>query len=68
MILDQIKLAYPKFQSHLDKKELRESLGLTGPGPWGVMLCGYLLQALRRDPDAIRQAAYVAQAGDETFI
>jgi hypothetical protein len=44
--LEQIKLAYPSYESLLDHARFRGSMGLSGQGPWAVMLCGYLINAL----------------------
>lgn len=65
--LDLIKRSYPGLANRLDRPELRESLGLTGPGPWPVLLCGYLFHALNRDDVAIRQTPYVPRPGDGYF-
>ena len=43
------------------------SLGLNGSGPWPVMLCGYILHSLNRDPDIIRSEKYEPSEQDATF-
>ena len=63
--LDGIKLAYPEFTQLLDRAEFRASLGLTGPGPWRVMLCGYLINSLSRDGASVRARPHMVQPGDE---
>ena len=65
--LDEIKPAYPEFTQLLDRAEYRAALGLAGPGPWRVMLCGYLINSLSRDGASIRAQAYLVQPGDEKF-
>jgi hypothetical protein len=66
--LEQIKQAYPDFAPMLDREEVRISVGLTGHGPWPVILCGYLFHAMARDAAAIRRDVYVARPGDEVFL
>lgn len=46
---------------------LREQCGLPGDGPWRVVLAGYILHAMDRSGDAIRQEPYTVQPGDEFF-
>jgi hypothetical protein len=66
--LEHIKQAYPDFAAFLDRADFRASMGLTGTGPWPVMLCGYLLNALKRPEAQLRETAYSAQPGDEIFV
>ncbi len=65
--LDLIKRAYSDYARFLDVEDFRESMGLSGSGPWPVMFCGYLFQALNQAPAAIRQAPYSPKRGDEIF-
>ncbi|MGA2497442.1 MAG: hypothetical protein ABSH20_06860 [Tepidisphaeraceae bacterium] len=65
--LQRIKEAYPDHAPLLDRPDFRDLMGLTGPGPWPVMLCGYLLNATKRDAPAIRREPHVAKTGDEIF-
>jgi hypothetical protein len=65
--LDLLKEQYPDFASALDRPTLRERMGLTGSGPWPVVLCGYILNALDRTEDQIRAQPYRANPGDERF-
>jgi len=41
--------------------------GLTGNGPWPIVLCGYVMHAFDRTEDEIRGSAYLPIAGDELF-
>ncbi len=65
--LVKIQQAYPAFSKRLNNNAIRVSLGLSGNGPWPVMLCGYLFHALNRSPQQIRQTSYVAHSGHEVF-
>jgi len=63
-----IRQAYPDFTRLIDDGNVDPSaLGLTGSGPWPVMLCGYLFHALNRDPAAVRSENYSPTKGDEIF-
>jgi len=65
--LQRVKAAYPGFAKKLDDPDFRQKLGLEGDGPWPIMLCGYLANAMNRDALAIRSAHYLPQAGHEFF-
>jgi len=41
--------------------------GLEGNGPWNVVLAGYVLHALDRPTNEIREKPYKVQKGDEKF-
>ena len=41
--------------------------GLTGNGPWPIVLCGYVMHAFDRTEGEIRGSAYLPIAGDELF-
>lgn len=56
--------AYPEADGHSD---FLRYCGLEGNGPWKVVLAGYVLHALSRTSDQIRQGPYQAQKGDEQF-
>lgn len=56
--------AYPNVEKHPD---LLIKWGLKGDGPWKVVLAGYVLHALNRSTDNIRNAPYKANNGDEKF-
>lgn len=45
----------------------RSEMGLPGPGPFKVVLPGYLIHALKRSLTAIRQTAYIALPGNHSF-
>jgi len=61
---DTIASAYPEALRY--RKRLRE-FGLRGNGPWKIVLAGYVLHALRRPTEQIREEPYQAQSGDEQF-
>lgn len=42
-------------------------LDLPATGPWRIVLAGYVLHALNRDQQQIRQSSYRAQPGNEQF-
>ncbi len=56
--------AYPDAKRH---PTLLHKYGLEGGGPWKVVLAGYVLHALNRPTNQIRQEPYQAQEGDEQF-
>ena len=63
-----IKAAYPREARLMESERVTpESLGLTGNGPWPVLLCGYLFHALDRPANVIRQQPYTPAAGGEYF-
>ena len=41
------------------KADYRTRFGIPGPGPWRIVLAGYIFHSLNRDPDVIRQTPYV---------
>lgn len=60
--------AYPK-QCELFNRGMinAAALGLSGNGPWPVLMCGYLFHALNRDADSIRRHPYLVQPHDLHF-
>jgi hypothetical protein len=63
-----LRLAYPVQFRLIDRGPLRlEDLGLEGPGPWPVLLCGYLFHGLNRDADSIRRQPYQPGPDDWYF-
>jgi len=62
--LPTIISAYPDAERHAS---LLPYWGLGGNGPWKVVLAGYVLNALNRPTDQIRQEPYQAKEGDEQF-
>jgi len=56
--------AYPYAEQY---PMLLHKYGLEGDGPWKVVLPGYILHALNRPTDQIRQEPYRAKEGDEQF-
>ena len=66
--LDSLKLAYPdELHPLLDNLKQRSKTGLSGDGPWPVLLPGYLFHSLNREPDEIRHTPYQPKRGDECF-
>ena len=64
--VDQATLAlgYPGLQMH---ESVRDSVGVPGDGPWKVVLPGYVVHALNRTSQEVRQGPYHARSGDERF-
>ncbi len=62
--MQTLRLAYP--QQPLNHNILA-SFGVEGDEPWGIVLAGYVLHALNRTADRIRQEPYRAREGDEQF-
>jgi hypothetical protein len=60
--IEQIEKAYPNIP-----RSLLCRFGLTGDGPWRVVLAGYVLHALDRSTNSIRSQPYTPQPGDEYF-
>jgi hypothetical protein len=56
--------AYPDAEKH---PELLRYWGLDGGGPWKVVLAGYIMHALDRTTQQIRQGPYNPIKGDEQF-
>jgi hypothetical protein len=56
--------AYPEAKRYSD---LLLYWGLKGNGSWKVVLAGYVMHALNRLTDQIRQGSYRAKEGDEQF-
>ena len=56
--------AYPDAER---RRQQLHKYGLEGDGPWKVVLPGYVLHALNRAEDQIRQKPYLANEGDEVF-
>ncbi len=50
-----------------DNEKVLARFGLAGPGPFKVVMPGYLFHALNREPGTIRSTPYAAQPGDEVF-
>ncbi|WP_148594458.1 hypothetical protein [Aquisphaera giovannonii] len=62
-----LKKQYPDLATALDRPAIRKRMGLVGQGPWPVVLCGYVLNALDRTEAEIRARPYKAEEGDELF-
>lgn len=65
--LDTLKMQYPSFAGLLVNSSFRDRMGISGEGPWPVLLVGYLFHSLSRSREEILRQAYVAQPGDELF-
>ncbi len=65
--LKTLKKAYPH-NDQLDDAHARTIVGLTGDGPWRIILAGYVIHALNRDSGLIRKEPYKPKPGDEIFI
>lgn len=64
--VDKVTLAtgYPGLEMH---ESLLDRLGIPGSGPWKVVLPGYVVHALDRTSEEVRQGPYYARLGDERF-
>lgn len=65
--LDTLIKAYPAQERRLRRQSFRELYGLTGDGPWPVLLAGYVIHAMDRDAEECRTERYQACRGDEYF-
>jgi hypothetical protein len=66
--LDVLNRGYPRLMRLVRAGRLaQEELGLTGSGPWPVVMCGYLFHALNRDADSIRRQPYQPGPDDWYF-
>ena len=65
--LETLAIAYPDLSQALQSPNTRLRFGLTGDGPWPVVLPGYVLNSLTRSAPEIRQEAVVPISGDEFF-
>ncbi len=59
--------AYPELTPVLDSEPVRRRYGLAGPGPWPVVLSGYLFHALNRPDAEVRGGPYVPAERDRDF-
>ena len=62
--LKSICAAYPFAENY---RKTWDDWGITGDGPWPVLLPGHVLHSLNRPAEEIRQVPYVAKDGDEVF-
>jgi hypothetical protein len=66
--LQQASIAYPEMAAALSSSaRLREEFGLTGHGPWPIVLCGYVVHSLARSAVDIRAASYAPSITDMNF-
>jgi len=63
-----LALAYPETRLMESGRIRPDALGLGGSGPWPVLLCGYLIHALNRDADIIRNEPYTPTIAHRYFI
>ncbi len=67
--IDVLRTAYPAHVRLMEDGRISAaSLGLSGSGPWPVLLCGYLFHSLNRTADTIRESPYAPMAGDQFFM
>ena len=59
-----VAAAYPDAARNPDRLQ---RFGIQGDGPWRIVLAGYVLHALNRTSEEIRQGPYQAQPGNERF-
>lgn len=66
--MDVLRSAYPEHIRRLESGRIApDSLGLTGAGPWPVLLCGYLFHSLARSAGEIREQPYSPTIEDRFF-
>lgn len=67
--LQTLQHAYPHLAKYLHDISWREQedINLPGEGPWPVVLPGYVLNALARQENVIRDEPYQAAQGDEYY-
>ena len=65
--LETLATQYPHAESSLQDPKMRQRFGIPGDGPWGVVLAGYVLNAVDRSSTDIRTQPYTATPGDEYF-
>jgi hypothetical protein len=65
--LELIMKAYADLFLHGDRPKARKLMGIEGDGPWRVILAGYILHALNRPDEMLRQTPYQPVAGNESF-
>ncbi|HVA46794.1 MAG TPA: hypothetical protein VNH11_10555 [Pirellulales bacterium] len=59
--------AYPWAKDRLDDPAFRREMGIGEGDRWPVVLAGYVVNALNRAVELIRQAPYEPMRGDEFF-
>jgi hypothetical protein len=60
--LDKIVAAYGP---RANREDFRKKIGIPGPGPWRILLAGYLFHSLDRDTDTIKHMAYIPKTISE---
>lgn len=67
--LDDLKSLYtdPVLLNALDDPGQRVQIGIGSGTSWPIILVGYLLHSLAREPDVIRSTPYLPTVGDEYF-
>lgn len=61
--LELVLEAYPRASDATERAEY----GLSGPGPWKIILPGYVFHSLNRDFDTVRNTPYIPQANHWNF-
>lgn len=66
--LDSICKAYPEIANELrNRQNTRARVGLQGDGPWGIVFCGYIVHALNRSAQDIRNTRFTPAASHAWF-
>lgn len=65
--LETLLRQYPDLESLLQNPKVREAYGIPGEGPWPVVLAGYVINAMNRAEEEIRNSPHSARIGDEFF-
>lgn len=65
--IEMLRNAYPDATNLLDNERFRGEHGLTGSGPWPVVLAGYVMNSLDRTVEEIHDSPFVPTVGDEFF-
>ena len=65
--LISLKSLLPAYEGIENHPDLRAEFGIPGDGPWPVLMPGYVLRALARPTEEIRNVPYQPLAGDELF-
>jgi hypothetical protein len=65
--IETLTNAYSDLAHVLRSPARRSRFGLEGDGPWPAMLAGYVMNALNRTTEEIREGPYVPASGDEYF-
>ena len=61
--LETLSHAFPDMARYLRSPRLRVKYGLNGNVPWPVLLAGYVITAMQRPTEQIRETPYVPKSG-----